>query len=138
MSLQQENAQLRNRIAELEQGLRRQSIVIESITTKAFDAVILTDREARATFVNPATEQMFEANDYAWSLLGHTRETFESGPIDLRSVTPREYAAADERALLHLMETGTAPPYQKEYIRPDGSRIPVLLGGVALQRAPAP
>jgi len=44
-------------------------------------------------------------------------------------MTPAEWRQSDERALATLKETGTVQPYEKELLRKDGSRVPVLVAG---------
>jgi C4-dicarboxylate-specific signal transduction histidine kinase len=48
-------------------------------------------------------------------------------------MTPPEYRAADARALEELRQRGSSHPYEKEYIRKDGGRIPVLVGGALME-----
>ena len=58
---------------------------------------------------------------------GYTHEEFAQ--LSYWDVTPEEYMA-DEQAQLESMErTGRYGPFQKEYMRKDGSRYPVLLHG---------
>lgn len=70
---------------------------------------------------------ILEANDYYLRLIGATREEFEQGKVDWRAITPPEWIPADELAIRELLERGTCTPYEKEYIRPDGTRVPVFL-----------
>src|SRR5262244_301749 len=44
-------------------------------------------------------------------------------------MTPSEWGDADTRAIAELRATGTAKPFEKEFIRKDGTRVPVMLGG---------
>jgi PAS domain S-box-containing protein len=71
--------------------------------------------------------EVFEANDYYLRLIGVTREEFQRQPVDWHKLTPPEWAGADEIAIRELRERGTCTPYEKEYIRSDGTRVPVLL-----------
>jgi PAS domain S-box-containing protein len=48
-------------------------------------------------------------------------------------LTPRDYEAQELQQLRALQETGRYGPYEKEYIRADGSRYPVLLSGVLIE-----
>src|SRR5882757_9778080 len=62
-------------------------------------------------------------------LLGYGREDLVSDRIRWTKLTPSEWAAADQDAIAQLNATGTCKPYEKEYFRKDGSRVPVLVGG---------
>ena len=69
------------------------------------------------------------ANDEYLRILGYTREEFEAGRIGWATVTPPEWLPVDERAIAQATAgNGAATPYEKEYIRKDGTRIPVLVG----------
>ncbi len=69
------------------------------------------------------------ANDEYLRILGYGREEFESGPIGWATVTPPEWLAVDERAIAQARDgDGACAPYEKEYVRKDGTRIPVLVG----------
>ena len=50
--------------------------------------------------------------------------------LDYWELTPKEYAADEQRQLETLVRSGRYGPYEKEYIRRDGSRIPLRLNGV--------
>ena len=75
---------------------------------------------------------IIDANDYYLHMIGYTREEFEKGMVNWRSVTPPEWLYADEHALEELRERGRCTPYEKEYIRRDGSRVPVILSDAML------
>lgn len=47
----------------------------------------------------------------------------------LASVTPAEYAKQDLVQMAELHRSGRFGPYEKEFVRQDGSRVPVLLHG---------
>lgn len=59
---------------------------------------------------------------------GYTPEEFMK--LSYWDVTPEEYLPEEERALANLKETGRYGPFEKEYIRKDGSRYPVSLQGM--------
>jgi diguanylate cyclase (GGDEF)-like protein len=48
-------------------------------------------------------------------------------------MTPGDYRAADEQALEELRKTGVFTPFEKEFIRHDGRRVPVLSGGALFE-----
>jgi PAS domain S-box-containing protein len=74
-------------------------------------------------------ERIVEANDIFLKSVGYTREDMAAGKLDWLAMTPPEHAAATERAFAELMERGAFPPFEKEYYRKDGSRVPILIGG---------
>lgn len=69
-----------------------------------------------------------EANDAFLESLGHTREEVASGQLSWVSLTPPEYRALDDRARSELRAHGYVSTYEKEYLRKDGTRVPVLVG----------
>lgn len=75
---------------------------------------------------------VIEANDYYLSLIGFTREEFEQGMVDWRIITPSEWLFADEHAIEELRESGICTPYEKEYVRRDGTRVSVFLSDAML------
>ena len=81
-------------------------------------------------------DRIVEANDHFLEMVGYTRAELDSGRLSWREMTPPEYAELDARATAEMAERGVCTPFEKEYIRPDGSRIPILFGAAALQRDP--
>jgi PAS domain S-box-containing protein len=79
--------------------------------------------------------EVLETNDYYLSTIGYTREEFEQGLVDWRAITPAEWLPADEHALEELRQRGVTTPYEKEYLRRDGSRVPVFLSNAILPGA---
>jgi PAS domain S-box-containing protein len=75
---------------------------------------------------------IIEANDYYLDMIGYTREEFEQGMVTWRGLTPPEWLPADEYAINELREKGVCTPYEKEYFRRDGTRVPVYLSDAML------
>ncbi|QLE40630.1 PAS domain S-box protein [Nostoc sp. C052] len=73
-----------------------------------------------------------EANDAFLNMIGYTREDLSANQMNWREITPPEYLILSERLVAELKTTGVCKPFEKEYIRKDGDRIPVLLGSVML------
>jgi PAS domain S-box-containing protein len=72
---------------------------------------------------------IFEANDEFLRIVGYAREDL---PLDWRSMTPEEYAPLDDRALEEMAATGKAQPFEKEYVRKDGTRVPIEMGALSV------
>lgn len=75
--------------------------------------------------------EITEANDALLTLLGYTQEQFLAENPRWTALTPPEYAEIDEQALEQIRRTGICAPFEKEYLRRDGSRVPVLCGAAA-------
>jgi PAS domain S-box-containing protein len=73
--------------------------------------------------------RILEANDAFLSMVGYSRDDIISGRLNYASLTPPEWVATDERILAELASTGTCKPFEKDFFRKDGSRVPVLVGG---------
>jgi PAS domain S-box-containing protein len=73
---------------------------------------------------------------YAMDTTKATVVDLEAGFIDWAAMTPMEYADLDRRALEELATKGTCTPFEKEYIRKDGTRVPVLVGAANFEGSP--
>jgi PAS domain S-box-containing protein len=74
-----------------------------------------------------------EANDAFLKMVGYSREDIEAGRVNWKSMTPPEFQAADIRAIQELQQTGTCAPFEKEFIRKDEGRVPVMIGCAFLE-----
>jgi PAS domain S-box-containing protein len=80
--------------------------------------------------------QIVDANDKFLELVGYTRDDLSAGRIDWSNMTPPEFRYLDEASVVELKATGVNKvPFEKEYIRKDGSRLPILLAGAMLDEA---
>jgi len=71
---------------------------------------------------------MTDANDAFLRLVGYSREDLNMGRVRWDGMTPPEYASMDAAGIAEASEKGSCTPYEKEFIRKDGSRIPILTG----------
>jgi PAS domain S-box-containing protein len=77
-----------------------------------------------------------EANEAFLEMVGYTREELLAGKVNRQQMTPPEYKALDKQGLEQLLTIGVFNPFEKEYIRKDGSRIPILIGGALVEKNP--
>lgn len=69
------------------------------------------------------------ANDAFLRMVQYDREELAFGRLRWTDLTPDEWRGHDEQAVADLKATGIFQPFEKEYFRKDGTRVPVLLGG---------
>jgi PAS domain S-box-containing protein len=77
--------------------------------------------------------QISEANDAFLAMVGYDRTDLLSERIHWKDMTPPEWHAADQLAVDQVRASGSCKPFEKEYIRKDGSRVPVFLGAASFQ-----
>lgn len=73
------------------------------------------------------------ANDAFLRMVQYDRDDLASGRVRWTDLTPAEWRGHDERAVAKLKSSGIVQPFEKEYFRKDGSRVPVLLGGALFE-----
>jgi PAS domain S-box-containing protein len=106
-----ENSRLYRDVADREGKIRR--LVDANIT-----GILIADREGR----------ILEANDAFLHILGYEREDLVSGRVRWTELSPPEWRERDVLTQAELNSTGIVQPFEKEYLRKDGSRVPVLIG----------
>src|SRR5437764_1589525 len=112
----EENVQLHSDVEEREKKIRR--LVDANII-----GIIIWELEGR----------ILEANDAFLRMVGYDREDLTSGRLHRTKLTPPEWRDRDARTVAELKRIGTAQPFEKEYLRKDGSRVPVLIGGAMFE-----
>ena len=118
------------------------SIVVEETTERKRNDAALRQSEQRlrrmietspvAIGFGDSGGKIFEANEAFFRLTGYTREELQASRLGWNQLTAPEYAELDRHIMATLAETGSAGPYQKRYIRKDGSRVPLLLSASKL------
>jgi two-component system, cell cycle sensor histidine kinase and response regulator CckA len=98
--------------------LRRSQDRLQCLTSSNIVGIIVGDAEG----------VLAEANDAFLRMVGYDRDDLAAKRINWRNMTPPEWDGADRAAFEEAVATGSGGPYEKELIRKDGSRVPVLLG----------
>jgi PAS domain S-box-containing protein len=93
----------------------------------------LVDSNIIGIFFSGLKGRVLETNDAFLHLVGHDRDDLVSGRIRWTDLTPPEWRERDRRALAELSSNTIAQPYEKEFFRKDGSRVPVLIGGALFE-----
>ncbi len=96
----------------------------------------LVDANIIGIFFWESEGKIFEANDAFLDMLGHDRKDLVDGRLSWMGLTPPEWRTHhDEFWTPELQTTGIVQPYEKEYFRKDGSRIPVLVGAAGFDES---
>lgn len=76
--------------------------------------------------------EITEANDAFLRMVGYRREDVAFGSMSWRDLTPAELFEDTEQAMLEAVRVGWAQPFEKEYVRKGGGRLPVIVGVATL------
>ena len=96
----------------------------------------LVDSNAQGVMFRKSSGEIIGANDAFLKMVGYSREDLEAGLLNWLTMTPPEFARADRRCQEELAASAVCKPYEKEFIRKDGSRVPVLVGVAAFEYDP--
>jgi PAS domain S-box-containing protein len=78
---------------------------------------------------------ILEANDAFLRMVGYDRADLVSGRLRWTDLTPPEWLERDvQHWIPEHKTTGRLQPFEKEYFRKDGSRVPVLIGVAAFEQ----
>jgi PAS domain S-box-containing protein len=103
-----------------ESSLRESEAKLRGLFELSPLGIALTDTNGRYVEFNNAFQQ----------ISGYPAEELKS--LDYWKLTPKKYAAAEARQLASLESTGSYGPFEKEYVRKDGSLVPLRLNGMAI------
>ena len=73
------------------------------------------------------------ANEAFLNMVQYDQDDLASGRVRWIDLTPPEWRECDHWAIAQLKKTAIFEPYEKEYFRKDGTRVPVLLGGALFE-----
>ncbi|BDP44024.1 hypothetical protein DAETH_39930 (plasmid) [Deinococcus aetherius] len=109
----------------------------ENITERELGLLALQESEARFRALADVTPigmavgtldgELEYVNEAFLRLVGVERAAYAGGRINWLDLTPPEWRHTDRLAAAQVAERGVSRPYEKEYRRPDGTRVPVLL-----------
>jgi PAS domain S-box-containing protein len=128
-ALAEKEAQLREHAGQLAQKVEERTAALRESDLR-FRRVV----ESNMLGVSFWDEQgaIVDANDAFLAMIGYTRDELQAGKIRWDEMTPPEYSHLDQQGLQEIAARGVCAPFEKEYIRKDGTRLPILIGGAAL------
>jgi len=114
---------------DLRERKRREAELVRS--QRRFDA--LYSSGIVGLLISEGDGRIVEANDAFLQIIGYTRADLDAGRIAWPALTPAESMARSQEALARLAATGRAEAFEKEYVRQDGTRVPVLVAAAAIE-----
>lgn len=88
----------------------------------------LVEADIIGLFIWKFEGRILDANDTFLRMTGYDREDLASGRLRWTELTPPEWRDRDVQLVHEHKVTGRLQPFEKEYFRKDGSRVPVLIG----------
>jgi PAS domain S-box-containing protein len=111
-------------LAHLYSDLREREAKIRRLVDSNVIGIYICEHEGR----------IFEANDAFLHMVGYDREDLAADRMRWTDMTPPEWLDRDVRTLLpELKAIGRLQPFEKEYFRKNGTRIPVLIGAATFE-----
>jgi PAS domain S-box-containing protein len=88
----------------------------------------LVDANIIGIFIWESEGRIVEANDAFLTMVGYDRQDLATGRLNWTELTPAEWRDSDQGRIPELRMSGALQPFEKQYFRKDGSRVPVLVG----------
>lgn len=115
-------ARERRQLLSAERELRQREVEIRRLVDASIVGIFIWDSQGR----------ILEANDAFLQMMGYSRDELLSGEMCWTELTPPEWLDHDEPLWVpKLKVTGSLQPFEQEYLRKDGSRVPVLIGAAS-------
>jgi PAS domain S-box-containing protein len=113
--------------------------------TRLYDE--LREREARVSRLISANiigiftwnldGRILEANEAFGRIVGYGSDELTSGNLRWNDLMPDAWDESDDQVMSTLLATGVAPSFEAEYLKKDGTRVPVLIGAARFEGRPA-
>ncbi len=95
----------------------------------------LVDAGILGIFIAKLEGEIVEANQAFLQMSQYDRQDLLAGRLRWEDMTPAGLRQRDQLAVTEALATGFFQPYEKQFFRKDGSRLPVLLGGALFQNS---
>ncbi|MBK5293753.1 MAG: sigma 54-interacting transcriptional regulator, partial [Acidobacteriia bacterium] len=138
MALRNESGELQG-FARVVRDLSKRHSAEEKLQRSGVQRLRSGERAKESTIagvVSGEFDNITEANDAFLGMIGYSREDCITGQLYWPDLTPAEYWHLDEKAYEECMRYGACTPFEKEYVRKDGTRVSVLVAVAALSLSP--
>ncbi|MBI5935109.1 MAG: PAS domain S-box protein [Chloroflexi bacterium] len=130
-------------IYENTKGEQRTSMIIRDVTKRKQAEEQLRESNAKlkkvlevetvgVMFWDLTSGCMIDANDTFLNVMGYSRREVEARELTWQKLTPPEYMDASRAELRKFQVSGRVGPYEKEYLRKDGTRQWFIFAGSSL------
>jgi PAS domain S-box-containing protein len=93
----------------------------------------LVDANIVGVLISDLAGRVIDANNAFLQMVRYTRDDLACGRLRWTELTPPEWQAATERAVAQLGANGTCELFEKEYLRSDGTHVPVLVAAAVIE-----
>jgi PAS domain S-box-containing protein len=93
----------------------------------------LVDSNIMGVFIWGFDGRILEANDEFLRMVSYDREDLVSGRIRWTDLTPPDWRDRNNARIEQQKCSGRFEPFEKEYTRKDGNRVPILIGGATFE-----
>lgn len=94
----------------------------------------LVDSNIIGIFIWDLDGRVLEANEAFLQMVNYDREDLASGRIRWTDLTSPDWRARNNLRIEANKSGGHFPAFEKEYMRKDGTRVPVLVGGATFEK----
>jgi PAS domain S-box-containing protein len=116
----------------LEQELSERRRAEQSVRDMERAARRIIDANVIGVVITDLAGNIVEANDEFLRIAGQARAAVEAGLLNVMELTPPPHRHLDARAFDQLRMRGNHESYEKQFQRPDGTLVPVLVGAARL------
>jgi PAS domain S-box-containing protein len=131
--VEERTAELTRKNAELAAEIAERKRAQDALATSQYKLRRLADSGIIGVVSGDASGAIHEANSAFLQMMGYSADDVRAGKVRWADMTPPEYLDRSQDALERLRTVGVATPWEKEYIRKDGSRVSVLIGVAAVE-----
>jgi PAS domain S-box-containing protein len=117
----------------LQADLRSIAATMQEIEKREAKIRRLVDANIIGIVIWNAEGKILDANSEFLRMVGYDQHDLLSGRVSWADMTPPEWRDRDALTISELKNKAAVQPYEKEFIRKDGSRIPVLIGVASLE-----
>src|SRR5215469_3018580 len=108
----------------LEQQLQYSEQKLRTLVESNILGVVVADLDGR----------IYEINERAAQMAGYSRDELLSETFNWLQLVPPDAQEAQAQSTKSLLSTGVLPPQEGEYLRKDGSRLPVVTAGTMIDQ----